>query len=32
VMFFWIYYSAFIVLIGAEVGSNYEETKRSMSH
>lgn len=28
VMFFWIYYSAFIVLIGAEIGSNYEATKR----
>lgn len=27
VMCFWIYYSAFIVLIGAEIGSNYEETK-----
>jgi membrane protein len=31
VMFFWIYYSSFIVLIGAEIGSNYEETKRNMS-
>jgi YihY family inner membrane protein len=31
VMCFWIYYSSFILLIGAEVGSNYEETKRSMS-
>ncbi len=30
VMFFWIYYSSFIVLIGAEIGSNYEETKRNM--
>jgi membrane protein len=30
VMFFWIYYSSFILLIGAEVGSNYEATKRSM--
>jgi membrane protein len=29
VMCFWIYYSAFIVLIGAEIGSNYEETKRA---
>jgi membrane protein len=29
VMFFWVYYSSFIVLIGAEVGSNYEETKRN---
>ena len=28
VMCFWIYYSSFIVLIGAEIGSNYEETKR----
>lgn len=27
VMCFWIYYSAFILLIGAEIGSNYEETK-----
>ncbi len=32
VMFFWIYYSAFIVLIGAEIGSNYEETKRNTSY
>jgi len=31
VMFFWIYYSSFIVLIGAEIGSNYEETKRNLS-
>jgi membrane protein len=30
VMFFWIYYSSFILLIGAEVGSNYEATKRRM--
>jgi membrane protein len=30
VMFFWIYYSSFILLIGAEVGSNYEETKKNM--
>jgi membrane protein len=30
VMFFWIYYSSFILLIGAEVGSNYEATKRNM--
>ncbi len=30
VMFFWIYYSSFIVLIGAEIGSNYEQTKRNM--
>lgn len=27
VMCFWIYYSSFILLIGAEIGSNYEETK-----
>ncbi|MFQ6003394.1 MAG: YihY/virulence factor BrkB family protein, partial [Candidatus Zixiibacteriota bacterium] len=25
VMLIWIYYSAFIILIGAEIGSNYEE-------
>ena len=31
VMFFWIYYSAFIILIGAEIGSNYEEVKRRLS-
>jgi membrane protein len=31
VMFFWIYYSSFILLIGAEVGSNYEETKKRLS-
>jgi membrane protein len=30
VMFFWIYYSAFIVLIGAEIGSNYEEVKTKL--
>jgi uncharacterized BrkB/YihY/UPF0761 family membrane protein len=30
-MFFWIYYSSFIVLIGAEIGSNYEETKTKLS-
>ena len=32
VMFFWIYYSSFIVLIGAEIGSNYEETKKNISY
>ncbi|MFQ6003204.1 MAG: YihY/virulence factor BrkB family protein, partial [Candidatus Zixiibacteriota bacterium] len=31
IMFFWIYYSAFIILIGAEIGSNYEEVKRKLS-
>ncbi len=31
VMFFWIYYSAFIILIGAEIGSNYEEVKARLS-
>jgi membrane protein len=31
VMCFWIYYSAFIILIGAEIGSNYEETKKRLS-
>jgi membrane protein len=31
VMCFWIYYSSFIVLIGAEIGSNYEETKKRLS-
>jgi membrane protein len=31
VMFFWIYYSAFIILIGAEIGSNYEEVKVRLS-
>ena len=31
VMFFWIYYSAFIILIGAEIGSNYEEVKGRLS-
>jgi membrane protein len=31
VMFFWIYYSAFIILIGAEIGSNYEEVKTRLS-
>jgi membrane protein len=30
VMFFWVYYSSFIVLIGAEVGSNYEETRKTV--
>jgi membrane protein len=30
VMLFWIYYSSFVVLIGAEIGSNYEETKKNM--
>jgi membrane protein len=30
VMFFWFYYSSFILIIGAEIGSNYEETKRKM--
>jgi membrane protein len=28
VMLIWVYYSSFILLIGAEIGSNYEETKR----
>lgn len=27
----WIYYSAFILLIGAEIGSNYEEIKKRLS-
>jgi len=31
VMLIWIYYSSFILLIGAEIGSNYEETKRRWS-
>jgi membrane protein len=31
VMFFWIYYSAFIILIGAEIGSNYEEVRERLS-
>jgi membrane protein len=31
VMCFWVYYSSFIVLIGAEIGSNYEETKTRLS-
>jgi membrane protein len=31
VMLIWIYYSAFIILIGAEIGSNYEEVKRRLS-
>jgi membrane protein len=31
VMLIWIYYSAFIVLIGAEIGSNYEEVKGRLS-
>jgi len=31
VMLIWIYYSAFIILIGAEIGSNYEEVKRKLS-
>lgn len=31
VMLIWIYYSSFVVLIGAEIGSNYEETKRRLS-
>jgi membrane protein len=31
VMLFWIYYSSFVVLIGAEIGSNYEETKTKLS-
>jgi membrane protein len=30
VMFFWFYYSSFILIVGAEIGSNYEETKRKM--
>jgi membrane protein len=30
VMFFWVYYSSFIVLIGAEIGSNYEETRKTV--
>jgi membrane protein len=30
VMLFWIYYSSFVVLIGAEIGSNYEETKKNI--
>ncbi len=32
VMFFWVYYSSFIVLIGAEIGSNYEETKKQAAN
>jgi membrane protein len=31
VMLIWVYYSAYILLIGAEIGSNYEETKRRWS-
>lgn len=31
VMLIWIYYSAFIILIGAEIGSNYEEVKSRLS-
>jgi membrane protein len=31
VMLIWIYYSAFIILIGAEIGSNYEEVKGKLS-
>ena len=31
VMLIWIYYSAFIILIGAEIGSNYEEVKTRLS-
>ena len=31
VMLIWVYYSAYILLIGAEIGSNYEETKRKQS-
>ena len=27
----WIYYSSFILLIGAEIGSNYEEIKKRLS-
>lgn len=30
VVFFWFYYSAFILIIGAEIGSNYEATKSNM--
>jgi len=30
VVFFWFYYSAFILIIGAEIGSNYEATKKNM--
>ncbi len=31
VILIWIYYSSFIILIGAEIGSNYEEAKRRWS-
>lgn len=31
VMLIWIYYSAYIILIGAEIGSNYEEVKGRLS-
>lgn len=31
VMLIWIYYSAFIILLGAEIGSNYEAVKRRLS-
>lgn len=31
VMLIWIYYSSFVVLIGAEIGSNYKETKSRLS-
>ncbi len=31
VMLIWVYYSSFILLIGAEIGSNYEETKKRLS-
>ncbi len=31
VVLIWIYYSSFILLIGAEIGANYEETRRRQS-
>lgn len=31
VFLIWIYYSAFIILMGAEIGSNYEEVKGRLS-
>jgi membrane protein len=31
VMLIWVYYSSYILLLGAEIGSNYEETKKRWS-
>jgi len=30
ILLFWIYYSAFILLIGAEIGVNFEMLRREM--